>query len=52
MKRSEFCEESFWAGDCPECGNTIETHEDPDGLDEVECEYCGDTIPLEDDDED
>ncbi len=52
MRKSDLYEESYWAGDCPECGDTIEIYEDPDGLDEVDCSMCGETIPLNDEDED
>ena len=49
IKKSDFTEESFWAVTCPNCGEMIETFEDPSSpfCVDVECEICGEEFEVE-----
>jgi transcription elongation factor Elf1 len=49
VKLSEIWEETVYRFECPKCENISETEQDPDYIESVCCEHCGEEFQLEDD---
>jgi rRNA maturation endonuclease Nob1 len=48
IKREEITEEVRYVWECPKCSHFNEGCDDPDYMDEIMCEECGEDLEIED----